>query len=69
MTPTGQISNSWESDKLCQEGCALFSKLKLPMAFLSPGESLPEVLVTLLEKLDLALLKQHNPEYHVDVSR
>ena len=57
MTPTGQISNSWESDRLCQERHALFPELKLLMAILSPGESLPEVLVTLLENLDLASLK------------
>ena len=57
MTPAGQISNSWESDRLCQERRALSSELKLLMAILSPGESLPEVLVTLLKNLDLALLK------------
>lgn len=73
MTPTGQISNSWEFDRFCQERSALFTriaKLKLLMTVLPPpGESLSEILVTLFEHLDLALPEASNPEPHVDVSR
>lgn len=34
-----------------------------------PGESLPEILATLFEHLDLALPEASDSEPHVDVSR